>query len=207
MAIANAAHGGPLPQAIGRRSFLVQAALVDAGDRDSADRIGAVLDAAGPGWDGLRHVVITHAHNDHFGSLNEVARRAPTAIHYSGAPDVENIERQLDEQQLGPPERRLRGVADGDEIFGLEMVTTPGHTRGHVAVFDADSAVLVAGDALTNTFDGVLAGSLPEVTWDPVAAADSVRKLAALKPQVILVGHGPPVERDAAAKLRRLANA
>jgi len=155
----------------------------------------------------LNTILLTHAHNDHFGSLNEVARRAPTAIHYSGAPDVENIERQLDEQQLGPPERRLRGVADGDEIFGLEMVTTPGHTRGHVAVFDADSAVLVAGDALTNTFDGVLAGSLPEVTWDPVAAADSVRKLAALKPQVILVGHGPPVERDAAAKLRRLANA
>jgi hypothetical protein len=38
------------------------------------------------------------------------------------------------------------------------------------------------------------------------AVADSVRKLAALKPQVILVGHGPPVLRDAASKLRRLAD-
>ena len=37
-------------------------------------------------------------------------------------------------------------------------------------------------------------------------AADSVRKLAALEPRVILVGHGPPMERAATAKLWNLAN-
>jgi glyoxylase-like metal-dependent hydrolase (beta-lactamase superfamily II) len=73
-------------------------------------------------------------------------------------------------------------------------------------VFDADLAVLVAGDALTNTIDGHLAGAVPEFAVDMEAVADSVRKLAALKPQAILVGHGPPLERDAAAKLRRLAS-
>jgi hypothetical protein len=38
-----------------------------------------------------------------------------------------------------------------------------------------------------------------------VAAADSVRRLASLEPRVILVGHGPPVTRDATVELRRLA--
>ncbi|HEX7188683.1 MAG TPA: MBL fold metallo-hydrolase [Actinomycetes bacterium] len=97
----------------------------------------------------------------------------------------------------------MRAVADGDEAFGLQVVGSPGHTAGHIAVFDHDAAVLVAGDAVTNT-DG-LAGSNPQFTEDDAAAADSVRKLAGLEPRVILVGHGPPVDRGAAAELQRLA--
>lgn len=97
-------------------------------------------------------------------------------------------------------------MTDGEDVFGLQVVATPGHTPGHIAVFDTASAVLVAGDALTNTVDGILSGSLPMVTPDKAAAAASVRKLAALDPRVILVGHGPPVEHDAATKLRRLAS-
>ena len=98
-----------------------------------------------------------------------------------------------------------RRVTDGQEVFGLEVVDTPGHTPGHIAIFDTDSRVLVAGDALTNTTDG-LKGPMREFTVDMPTAQESVRKLAALKPQVILFGHGPPAQRDAAAQLRRLAS-
>ena len=86
---------------------------------------------------------------------------------------------------------QVRPVTDGDEVFGLQVVDTPGHTPGHIAIFDADSRVLVAGDALNSTFDG-LTGPTPEFTPDMPTAEESVRKLAALQPQVILVGHGPP---------------
>ncbi len=85
----------------------------------------------------------------------------------------------------------------------MTMVGTPGHTAGHVAVFDADTSLLVAGDALTNT-DG-LAGSNPEFTEDETAAAASVRKLARLAPRTILVGHGPPVTEGAARALDELS--
>ena len=54
-------------------------------------------------------------------------------------------------------------MTDGQEVFGLQVVDTPGHTPGHIAVFDNDSRVLVAGDALTNTIDG-LEGPMPEYT-------------------------------------------
>lgn len=184
-----------------------EAAVVDAGLSDSADRIGEVLDATGPGWDGLRYVVVTHAHWDHFGSLVQIARRAPEAVVYAGKHDILSITEDLAPLTGWPrAQRLLRPAGDGDEVFGLQVVDTPGHTLGHIAVFDPDSGVLVAGDALTNTVDEVLAGAHPDATEDKAAAADSVRKLAALRPQVILVGHGPPVERDAAAKLRRLAS-
>jgi glyoxylase-like metal-dependent hydrolase (beta-lactamase superfamily II) len=170
-----------------------EAAVVDTGVGGSADEIEAVLDDAGPGWAGVRHVVLTHKHPDHVGSLGEVADRASGATLYAGAADLDAIDAP----------RRLRAVADGDDVFGLQVVATPGHTAGHVAVFDTDSAVLVAGDALTN--NGGLSGSNPQFTEDEAAAAESVRKLAALEPRVILVGHGPPVEQAAAAELQRLA--
>ena len=171
-----------------------EAAVVDTGVGGSADQIGAVLDDAGPGWAGVRHVVLTHKHPDHAGSVGDVADRAAGATLYAGGPDLDAIDAP----------RRLRAVADGDEVFGLQIVATPGHTAGHVAVFDADTAVLVAGDALNNS-DG-LTGSNPQFTEDEAAAAASVRKLADLQPRVILVGHGPPVTRSAAAELQQLAS-
>src|SRR4051794_30783189 len=152
-----------------------EAAVVDTGVEGSEDQIGVVLRQAGPGWAGVRHVVLTHKHGDHAGSLSAVADRAPSATLYAGAPDV---------SALDAP-RPVRTVADDDDVFGLRIVASPGHTAGHVAVFDEQSRVLVAGDALTNT-DG-LAGSNPQFTEDADAARASVRKLAGLEPRVILV--------------------
>lgn len=78
---------------------------------------------------------------------------------------------------MGKHKGRLQAVEDGAEVFGLRVVTTPGHTPGHIAVFDADSAVLAAGDALTTTFDGILSGpSRPSPRtrrWQPTRYANS----------------------------------
>ena len=183
-----------------------QAALVDTGI-GNVDRLGAVLNAAGSGWDEVRDVVITHAHPDHCGNLAEVADRAANARLHAGGADIPGILRApMSLTKTSPPIKdRVQAVEDGADVFGLRVVATPGHTPGHIAVFDADSAVLVAGDALTTTFDGILSGPLPEFTQDQQAGADSVRKLAALEPRVILVGHGPPMER-ATPRLWNLAN-
>ena len=173
-----------------------EAALVDCGFGSRVGEIGAVLGAAGTGWDGVRHILITHAHGDHRDGLSEVTARAPGAAIYAGAAEMES--------EFFPIWLPFRPVADGQEVFGLRVVDTPGHTPGHIAVFDTDSRVLVAGDALNNTIDG-LKGPLPEATVDMSTAEESVHKLAAMEPRVILFGHGPPLQHDAAAQLRRLA--
>lgn len=170
-----------------------EAAVVDTGVGGSGDAIGAVLDEAGPGWAGVRHVVLTHKHPDHAGSVSEVLDQAPEATGYVGQADLAEVDAP----------RQLTALRDGDEVFGLRIVGTPGHTAGHMAVFDDDTGVLVAGDALTNQ-DG-LSGSNPQFTEDEQAAAESVRKLAELSPKVILVGHGAPVLQGAADQLRQLA--
>jgi glyoxylase-like metal-dependent hydrolase (beta-lactamase superfamily II) len=138
-------------------------------------------------------VVLTHKHPDHAGSIGDVADRAGAATLHAGAPDLDEIDTP----------RRLREARDGDDVLGLRVVATPGHTAGHVAVFDPGTGVLVAGDALNN--DGRLSGSNPQFTEDERAAADSVRKLADLEPEVLLVGHGPPVRRGASGQLGQLA--
>ncbi len=170
------------------------AAVVDTGVGGSAEAIGSVLADAGRGWGDVRHVVLTHKHPDHVGSVGGGARAGS--------------ERHRVRRPRRPAGRRrttsAEALADGDDVLGLRIVATPGHTAGHLAVFDEGTGVLVAGDALNN--DGRLSGSNPQFTEDEAAAADSVRALARLAPRAILVGHGAPVLDGAADALRELAD-
>jgi glyoxylase-like metal-dependent hydrolase (beta-lactamase superfamily II) len=170
-----------------------EAAVVDTGVAGSAPQIEEGLRAASSSWEDVRHLILTHHHPDHAGSVADVMEAAADAVAYAGAADIPSIDAPRD----------LTAVDDGEEVFGLRVVTTPGHTAGHIAVLDPDSGLLVAGDALSNTAG--LAGSPPQFTADQAQADESVRKLADLDVQRILFGHGDPVESGAAQALRDLA--
>jgi len=170
-----------------------EVAVVDTGVAGSAPQISDGLDAAGVSWEDVRHLVVTHNHPDHAGSVAEVMDAAAGATAYAGSADIPSI--------TAP--RELVAVEDGEEVFGLRIVATPGHTAGHIAVYDPEGGLLVVGDALNNS-EG-LAGSSPQFTADPAAANESVRKLADLEPERILFGHGEPLEQGAASALRDLA--
>ena len=169
-----------------------EAAVVDLGIAGSEDAIGAALTKAGIGWEAVRHVVLTHKHADHAGGLAGVEPLVKAKI-YTGEADVAGVSAA---QPLTP-------LKDGDEVFGLQIVGTPGHTAGHIAVFDPSTGVLVTGDALRNP--GTLAGPDPKYTEDLTVAAASVRKLAALPVKTILPGHGEPLTSGAAEALGKLA--
>jgi glyoxylase-like metal-dependent hydrolase (beta-lactamase superfamily II) len=171
-----------------------EVAVVDLGTEGSADAIGAALTAAGSGWDAVRHIVLTHRHGDHAGGLAGVQPLVSASL-YAGAGDV---------RAIGSP-AEIKPVEDGDEVFGLRIIGTPGHTAGHISVLDPATGVLVAGDALRTT-DG-LAAPDPRYTADAGQAAASVRKLAALDIRTILPGHGAPLTTGAADALRKLAAA
>ena len=177
-----------------------EAAVVDTGVAGSAADVAAALELLGLGWNAVGHVILTHSHGDHVGSVGEVLTQAATATGYAGAADI---------PQITSP-RELVAVSDGDTVFGLQIVATPGHTPGHVSVFDSPGRLLVAGDALNGTDamggePGGVAGANPQFTADLVAADDSVRKLASLDVDTILFGHGEPVVGGAVDKLAELA--
>jgi glyoxylase-like metal-dependent hydrolase (beta-lactamase superfamily II) len=171
-----------------------EAAVVDTGVTGSAEAIGASLTGIGLDWDAVGHVILTHMHSDHAGSAEAVLDLAPTAAGYAGAEDIPGI----------AVPRPLTPVADGDHVFDLRIVTTPGHTAGHIAVLDEIGGVLVAGDALRTEGGGV---SLPDAgfTDDMDEAKRSVAKLGTLRFETLLVGHGEPVLSGASAEVAALA--
>jgi glyoxylase-like metal-dependent hydrolase (beta-lactamase superfamily II) len=88
--------------------------------------------------------------------------------------------------------RPLAAVADGDEVFGLTIIATPGHTAGSISVLDEVGGILVAGDAL-RTSGGAVQGSNPRYTADTDAALASFHKLGTFEFETLLVGHGEPI--------------
>jgi glyoxylase-like metal-dependent hydrolase (beta-lactamase superfamily II) len=170
-----------------------EAALVDTGVGGSADAIEASLVDIELGWDAVGHVVLTHHHNDHQGSLGEVLERAPNAVAYAGAEDVPSI----------TGASSMTAVGDGDDVFGLQVIRTPGHTAGSISVLDPVAGVLVVGDAL-RVEGGRPALPGAQFTIDMDEARRSVVRLGALTFETLLPGHGEPIESGAAGLVAEL---
>lgn len=160
-----------------------EAAVVDTGTAGSEGDIAAALERIGLGWDAVGHVIVTHRHSDHVGGLGRVLQSVPQeAIGYAGAEDI---------PEITAPES-LVAVADGDDVFGLTIIATPGHTPGHISVLDEAGGILIAGDALGTTA-GQVTGPNPEFTPDMATALESVAKLGTFQFETLLVGHGDPI--------------
>ena len=171
-----------------------EAAVVDTGNPGDAGDIAATLDGLGIGWDDVSTVILTHLHVDHVGSLGDVMAAAPEAVGFAGAPDIASI----------PSPRTLTPVGDGDSVFGLEIIATPGHTPGSIVVLDPGSGLLVAGDAMRGGDGGVI-GANSRFTDDMDLANRSIKKLAALQFDTVVFGHGEPVVGGAAEQVAALA--
>lgn len=169
------------------------AAIVDTGVSGSADAIGTTLAELGLNYDDVDHVILTHHHGDHAGSIAEVVSRAPGAAIYAGEADLDQITGES-----------IIGLTGGEDVFGLEMLATPGHTEGHMAVIDHTAGLLVAGDAIFTEDGGVIEG--PERFFDDIPTShDTIRALAELSFNTLLVGHGEPIEAAADTAVAALA--
>lgn len=171
-----------------------EAAVVDTGTAGNAPKIAEVVRGAGLGWDAVHHVILTHYHPDHVGSVGEVLGSAVRATAYAGAADI---------PQIRSP-RPIKAVGDDDEVFGLRIIATPGHTPGHICVFDPAGSLLILGDAMNNV-GSELTGPNPKYTADMAEAHRSVKKLAKLKFERALFGHGEPIEKGASQAIAKLA--
>jgi glyoxylase-like metal-dependent hydrolase (beta-lactamase superfamily II) len=171
-----------------------EAAVVDTGTPNNASKIADVVRTAGLSWDAVHHVILTHYHSDHIGSVGEVLAAAAKATAYAGAADI---------PQIKSP-RPIKAVGDNEEVFGLRVIATPGHTPGHVCVFDPAGSLLILGDAMNN-IGSKLAGPNPQYTGDMTQANQSVKKLAKLTFQRAVFGHGEPIDKGASQAIAKLA--
>lgn len=197
--------------------------LIDAGDIDSAAAIEDAIRTLGPDPAGIRRIVITHGHRDHYGATQELADRygAEIIAHARDAPVVRG-ERPVPEPDLldwelplwehgltvpeAPPTRVDREVTGGEVLpfgDGARVVHAPGHTAGSIAIHLPLHGVLFTGDAVASV-ERVMLGVF---NVDRAEAAATFRRLAALAPRTVCVGHGDPLTENAAAAMEAAANA
>lgn len=175
--------GNPGPLTLdGTRSYLIggrRPALLDPGPLGARhlDAIGEALAGRRPAW-----VCLTHAHADHAAAAAAASERFGARI----AASAETLRRlDLDGHAVG----------DGDSLdvdegeTWLETLTTPGHSGDHLCYLWHPSRTLFTGDLVLGRGTSVVAhpdGSVADYLR-------SLAKLIAVRPTVLLPGHGDPV--------------
>jgi glyoxylase-like metal-dependent hydrolase (beta-lactamase superfamily II) len=199
---------------------LAGSVVVDAATRHAAGRILRGLRAAGA--EVSAHAV-THGHSDHQGSSAALvaalgvpfwAPAAEAAALRAGDTSALSTDNAVTRWQrrhwAGPAVDVARGLREGDALdAGFVALETPGHSPGHLSYWREDDRVLIAGDVLFGRHPITGRPGLHEpperFTLDVARNRVSIRRVAALRPDLMVFGHGPAwrdpeaLERFAAA--------
>lgn len=161
----------------------------------------------------IKRVFLTHAHNDHVGSVDALLAALDDDVELiASARDARLLagDKTLDDTE---PQDKLRGglsgiesvptrlVEGGEKIGSLTVIETPGHTPGHLSAIDERDGTLYCGDVFS-TLGGMATTAqinplfpLPAMaTWHRPMVIESAHKLVELAPQRLAPGHGRVVE-------------
>jgi glyoxylase-like metal-dependent hydrolase (beta-lactamase superfamily II) len=195
--------------------------LVDTATRHARKRILKQLPKL-PGR--LEAIFVTHAHQDHAGSMHVVAvatgapvwgpegdadaleGKAPIPLPEAYRDNLVNRTFKGGWKEFHPVARRLN---EGDRIGDFEAIAFPGHTPGQLGLWrESDRTMLCADTMRAMNFATGLPqlGEMPKMfTVDPAEARNSIRKLAALEPRTVCFGHGRPMSKDTALRIGEFA--
>ena len=143
--------------------------------------------------EGVAWIILTN--RNHSRAANRVRARsgARTVIHANDADHARNQGTELED-----------GINLGDTVGPFEVVDAAGKSPGEVALLWPDRRILIVGDVIIGNPPGQC-GLLPErVMDDPSRLRGRVRKLLDLDFDILLVGDGAPMLRDAKARLEEL---
>ena len=203
----------------GVNAFLIdenELILVDTGNPGSSQEIIAAIESIGRHRNDLKHILVTHSHPDHAGSLAEL-KQMTGAVAYmhpaeatiteigkltqdmSPAPGMEEMFKQF----IGfgsaeyEPVKIEHQVNDGDEIplaNGLTVIHAPGHCTGQIVLFwSRHRGVLFAADTCSNMMG--LGYSLGYQDFE--TGMHTLSNLCELNFEIACFGHGAAITKDA----------
>ena len=143
--------------------------------------------------EGVAWIILTNRNHSRAANRVRASTGAQTVIHAEDADHARSQETELD---------------DALEVSGtvgpLEVVEPSGKSPGEVALLRQDRGVLIVGDAIIGNPPGQC-GLLPErVMDDPARLRNSLCKLLDLDFDILLVGDGVSILRNAKARLKEL---
>ena len=165
--------------------------IVDPGGH--AERILAAVEEMGLT---IKYVVNTHAHFDHVGANGALVESTGAAlvIHPDEVPILKiGGGAQLFGYPAAPmPEPGLL-VREGDTLqvgrLTFQVMHTPGHSPGHIVLYEADEGVLFDGDVLFH--QGIGRSDLPGGSHATLVRSIRERILTLPDETVVYSGHGP----------------
>ena len=206
-------HGVLYPVLIYDNANLV---LVDTALPGQIEMLEKAVSNAGFSLEDITHVIITHQDMDHIGCAKILAGfGAEIMAHENEAPyiqgektlikisEMEDRFAELNEGERAFYERLKKGaphfhvhvdrlLKDGemlDYCGGIQVVHTPGHTPGHIALLLKHDNIMIAGDA-ANILDNCLTGANPQYTSNQAEAQKSFERILTYYPDSVVCYHG-----------------
>ncbi|MFP3065191.1 MAG: MBL fold metallo-hydrolase [Sulfolobus sp.] len=180
--------------------------LVDTSLPQNFDQIEKYLNSWGYSIEDISDIVITHFHVDHYGNAETIRRISKAKVYAHKDENFEikefSVNEAVEELKVSKEEviktierinkiRAERPEIDirlkGGEVLGeFEVIHVPGHTKGHIALYNGE--VLIAGDAVRNV--NGLSPPLRTFSWDYKKAVESFNNLIDMKYKVLVPYHG-----------------
>lgn len=195
------------------------AILVDTGFPGMLPQIREALAEIDVPIDRLRKIILTHQDIDHIGCLAELIHESGDKIEaladaiekpyiegekvlikmnpermkqmFASLPDEQR--EQAEKVFKNPPRGPIHTTVQDEETLpwcgGITVISTPGHSPGHIALYHIPSKTLITGDSLV-VVDGQLRGPNPQMTPDMDEALRSVKKFTEFDIQTVVCYHG-----------------
>lgn len=212
--------------------------LIDSGEgtNHSMERLSSRFEDLGFDLDDLSMIINTHDHIEHFGGnaalkdiscakilahrlaipfIEDMGNHAPQESELKDLPkEVTNFIKVRSSMYRNLTTAKVDIGLEGNELipvgdFVLRIIHTPGHTRGHICIYEEGEETLFAGDLIMKEGTPYI-GALPPQYGDMVDFLNSIRRLKDLNLRRLLPSHGEEVrdpykriEETIQSKLRR----
>jgi glyoxylase-like metal-dependent hydrolase (beta-lactamase superfamily II) len=189
--------------------------LIDTGPAGSKHLVFDAIKQIGFQPSDIKHIIVTHSHHDHSGSLAEIVSEVNATV-YMHPEDAKLVRKGIAyrfqrkvmswffyiitiNSLIKLPYitvksvRQITDVYDGDWIPGTDgvcVIYAPGHWQGQIALFHpANGGVIIAADAVENH----ISLKLPPAYVDLDECLATIKKISAFDFRIALFSHGEPI--------------
>ncbi len=155
----------------------------------------------------IQRIILTHRHIDHVGNAGELSRELDAPL-YAPPKEAQSL-RERDDGSILASDFGIDfspldvEILDDKKYCGFDIITTPGHTEGSIALYHRDKGILMSGDTV---FANGGAGRTDLPTGNRDQLVDSISRLNELEVESLYPGHQSVVQKNAQSHIQMALN-